>query len=64
MSPLLRAPGTLRPFPGQSDRAEDVMRRYADYAREVGCEVSGDEIVATAAQARLLREWWTREHEK
>lgn len=42
----------------QREEAEDLMRRYLDYARSIGCTVTGDLVECSAQKALVLAEWW------
>ena len=48
----------------QSIEANQVMAEYEAYARKLGCQVEGDAIICTAAQAKILKNWWKQRTSK
>lgn len=42
----------------QSVKGHEIMREMDRFAREIGCRVFGDEVIASADQGRKLDEKW------
>jgi len=42
----------------QMHNAADLMARYIEYAKRIGCTVEGDSISCTEHQSKLLTKWW------
>lgn len=50
--------GSALSYLSQSFHAQKIAESYERFAREIGCTVRGDEIVATAKQAEKLDAKW------
>lgn len=55
------ARGRLRGLSLEISIAQELLVRYAAYAKSVGCMVVGDTIDCSAEQAQLLAKWWSKE---
>jgi len=50
------------PWNAQAKRAVATVENCIAYAKQIGCIVHADEIIANPDQSRLLAKWWS-EHD-